>query len=278
VAKQCKVLAVSRSSYYAWDIRPESYRSKENKSLLGKINNIYNKSKKVFGSIKVTIMINKESKKPFNHKRIERIMSENGIRSRVAKKFKATTNSNHKLPVAENILNRDFSVDKPNEKMVSDITYLWTDEGWLYIAGIMDLCGQKIVGLSMSERMTKDLVINALNYAYQRVGRPIGAILHSDRGSQYCSTDYQLLIKKYGFICSMSRKGNCWDNAPMESFWGKLKCEWLYGKHFKTRKEARAEVFEYVEIFYNRQRIHASNGYITPEEYYNNLSKKAKAA
>ena len=278
MAKQCKVLAVSRSSYYAWDIRPESYRSKENKSLLGKINNIYNKSKKVFGSIKVTIMINKESKKPFNHKRIERIMSENGIRSRVAKKFKATTNSNHKLPVAENILNRDFSVDKPNEKMVSDITYLWTDEGWLYIAGIMDLCGQKIVGLSMSERMTKDLVINALNYAYQRVGRPIGAILHSDRGSQYCSTDYQLLIKKYGFICSMSRKGNCWDNAPMESFWGKLKCEWLYGKHFKTRKEARAEVFEYVEIFYNRQRIHASNGYITPEEYYNNLSKKAKAA
>ena len=278
MAKQCKVLAVSRSSYYAWDIRPESYRSKENKSLLGKITNIYNKSKKVFGSIKVTIMINKESKKPFNHKRIERIMSENGIRSRVAKKFKATTNSNHKLPVAENILNRDFSVDKPNEKMVSDITYLWTDEGWLYIAGIMDLCGQKIVGLSMSERMTKDLVINALDYAYQRVGRPIGVILHSDRGSQYCSTDYQLLIKKYGFTCSMSRKGNCWDNAPMESFWGKLKCEWLYGKHFKTRKEARAEVFEYVEIFYNRQRIHASNGYITPEEYYNNLSKKAKAA
>ena len=278
MAKQCKVLSVSRSSYYAWDIRPESYRSKENKSLLGKITNIYNKSKKVFGSIKVTRMINNESKKPVNHKRVERIMSENGIRSRVAKKFKATTNSNHKLPVAENILNRDFSVDKPNEKMVSDITYLWTDEGWLYIAGIMDLCGQKIVGLSMSERMTKDLVINALSYAYQRVGRPIGVILHSDRGSQYCSNDYQLLIKKYGFTCSMSGKGNCCDNAPMESFWGKLKCEWLYGKHFKTRKEARAEVFEYVEIFYNRQRIHASNGYITPEEYYNNLSKKAKAA
>ena len=131
MAKQCKVLSVSRSSYYAWDIRPESYRSKQNKSLLGTITNIYNKSKKVFGSIKVTRMINNESKKCVNHKRVERIMSENGIRSRVAKKFKATTNSNHKLPVAENILNRDFSVDKPNEKMVSDITYLWTDEGWL---------------------------------------------------------------------------------------------------------------------------------------------------
>ena len=269
---------MSRSSYYAWDIRPESDRSKENKSLLGKINNIYNKSKKVFGSIKVTRMINKESKNPVNHKRVERIMSQNGIRSRVTKKFKATTNSNHKLPVAENILNRNFSVDKPNEKMVSDITYLWTDEGWLYIAAIMDLCGQKIVGLSMSERMTKELVINALNYGYQRVGRPTGVILHSDRGSQYCSNDYQLLIKKYGFTCSMSRKGNCWDNAPMESFWGKLKCEWLYGKHFKTRKEARAAVFEYVEIFYNRQRIHASNGYLTPEEYYNKANKKVKAA
>jgi len=278
VAKQCKVLCVSRSSYYAWDIRPESDRSKQNKSLLGKITNIYTRSKNVFGSIKVTRMINKESKNPINHKRVERIMSENGIKSRVAKKFKATTNSNHKLPVAENILNRDFTVDKPNEKMVSDITYLWTDEGWLYIASIMDLCGQKIVGLSMSERMTKELVINALNNGYQRMGRPRGVILHSDRGSQYCSNDYQLLIKKYGFTCSMSRKGNCWDNAPMESFWGKLKCEWLYGNHFKTRKEARAAVFEYVEIFYNRQRIHASNGYITPEEYYNNANKKAKAA
>ncbi len=205
-------------------------------------------------------------------------MRENGIKSRVSKKFKATTNSNHRLPVAENILNRDFTVDKPNEKMVSDITYLWTDEGWLYIAGIMDLCGQKLVGLSMSERMTKELVINALNDAYQRAGRPTGVILHSDRGSQYCSHDYQLLLKKYGFICSMSRKGNCWDNAPMESFWGKMKCEWLYGKHFTTRQEARAAVFEYVEIFYNRQRIHASNNYLTPEEYYNNTLQKAKVA
>jgi putative transposase len=223
-------------------------------------------------------MINKNSAQPVNHKRVERIMSENGIKSRVARKFIATTNSNHRLPVAENILNRDFSVDKPNQKMVSDITYLWTDEGWLYIAGIMDLCGQKIVGLSMSERMTKDLVINAFNNAYQRAGRPTGVILHSDRGSQYCSNDYQILLKKHNFTCSMSRKGNCWDNAPMESFWGKLKCEWLYGNHFKTRQEARAAVFEYVEIFYNRQRIHASNSYLTPEEFYNNANEKANVA
>lgn len=269
---------MSRSGYYAWDKRPESKRSKENKHLLERIQAIHKKSGNVYGSVKINKIINKDSSKPINHKRVERIMSKNGIKSRVSKKFKATTNSNHKLPVAENILNRNFTVDKPNEKMVSDITYLWTDEGWLYIAGIMDLCGQKIVGLSMSERMTKELVINALNDAYQRSGKPTGVILHSDRGSQYCSNDYQYFIKKYGFVCSMSRKGNCWDNAPMESFWGKMKCEWLYGKHFKTRQEARAAVFEYVEIFYNRQRVHASNGYLTPEEYYNNTSGNKKAA
>jgi len=249
----CKVLDVSRSCFYAWEKRPESKRTKENKTLLQDIHKIHNKSKKVYGSKKIIEIINRKRNKPVNHKRIERIMSQNGIKSKVSRKFKATTNSNHKLPVAENILNRNFSVDKPNGKMVSDITYLWTDEGWLYIEGIMDLCGQKIVGLSMSEKMTKELVINALNSVYIRTGKPTGVILHSDRGSQYCSHDYQNLLKKYGFICSMSRKGNCWDNAPMESFWGKLKCEWLYGTRFKTREQARAAAFEYVEIFYNRQ-------------------------
>ena len=269
IAKLCMVFSVSRSSYYAWEKRPESNRSKENKVLLQKIKDIHNASNKVYGSTKITKKLNKKSEVHINHKRVERLMSENDIKSKVKRKFKATTYSGHKMPVAENILNRDFTVDKPNEKMVSDITYLWTDEGWLYIAGILDLCGQKIVGLSMNERMTKDLVITALESAYIRSGKPTGIILHSDRGSQYCSTDYQNLIKKYGFTCSMSRKGNCWDNAPMESFWGKLKCEWLYGEHFKTREEARAAVFEYVEVFYNRQRIHASNDYLTPEEYYN---------
>jgi len=272
------VLCVSRSSYYAWDNRPESNRSKENKYLLEQIKNIHEKSDKVYGSVKITREINSGNTKPVNHKRVERIMSENSIRSKVCRKFKATTNSNHRLPVAENILNRNFSVDKPNQKMVSDITYLWTDKGWLYIAAIMDLYGQKIIGLSMDKRMTKELVINTLKDAYQRAGKPKDVILHSDRGSQYCSHNYQNILKKYGFTCSMSRRGNCWDNAPMESFWGKMKCEWLYGKHFKTREEARAAVFEYVEIFYNRQRIHASNGYLTPEEYYDNAIKKAKVA
>ena len=210
----------------------------------------------------------RRSGKTVNHKRVERIMKKEGIRSKVARKFKATTNSKHNLPVAENILNREFTAASPNQKMVSDITYLWTDEGWLYVAGVMDLCGQKMVGLSMGERMTKELVITALESAYMRVGRPRGVLIHSDRGSQYCSKDYQNLLKRYGFICSMSRKGNCWDNAPMEAFWGKMKYEWLNEHHFRTRDEARAAVFEYIEIFYNRQRLHESNDYLTPEEYY----------
>lgn len=235
--------------------------------MLKQIKIIYQESNCSYGGLKITEALNRKGQL-VNHKRVERLMREAGIRSKLAKKFKATTNSRHNLPVAENILNRDFRADRPNQKMVSDITYLWTEEGWLYIAGILDLYGQKVVGLSMGERMTKELVINALKSAYGRAGRPSGVIIHSDRGSQYCSNDYQKLLKKYGFICSMSRKGNCWDNAPMEAFWGKMKYEWLQERRFKTRDEGKAAVFEYVEIFYNRKRLHQSNGYLTPEEYY----------
>lgn len=239
----------------------------ENERLTEQIQVIHEKTRRASGCRKVTKEIQKNGK-CVNHKRVERLMKAKGIRSKLAKKYKATTNSKHNLPVAENLLNRDFSAAKPNQKMVSDITYLWTDEGWLYIAGVMDLCGQKIVGLSMSARMTKELVIAALECAYQRSGRAAGVLIHSDRGSQYCSGEYQKRLKKYGYICSMSRKGNCWDNAPMEAFWGKMKYEWLHEQHFRTREEARAAVFEYVEIFYNRQRLHESNDYLTPEEYY----------
>ena len=267
MAKLCTILGVSRSGYYAWENRPKSARTIQNEAIVVQIKEIHNKKRRTCGALKMTAEI-RRSGKLVNHKRIERLMNQEGIRSKMANKYKLTTNSKHNLPVAENILNREFTVAKPNQKMVSDITYLWTDEGWLYIAGVMDLYGQRIVGLSMGERMTKELVIKALESAYIRAGRPQGVLIHSDRGSQYCSNDYQKLIKEYGFICSMSRKGNCWDNAPMEAFWGKMKYEWLKEQHFKTRDEARAAVFEYVEIFYNRQRLHESNQYLTPEEYY----------
>jgi len=198
---------------------------------------------------------------------VGKIMRENGWIPKVVKKYKATTNSNHNLPVAENLLNRAFDADRPNQKWVSDITYIPTDEGWLYLAGILDLYGREIVGWAMGERMTKELVINALRQANGRRNNPRGVLAHSDRGSQYCSHDYQEELRRGGFICSMSRKGNCWDNAPMESFWGKLKQEWLNGKRFRTREEAMREVFWYIEVYYKNYRLHESNGYQTPQEY-----------
>jgi putative transposase len=204
---------------------------------------------------------------PVNRKAVATIMRENGWKSKVAKKYKATTNSKHSLPIAENILNREFTAQLPNQKWVSDITYVQTDEGWLYVAGIMDLCGREIVGWAMGERMTKKLVIDCLKQALTRRGKPRGVLLHSDRGSQYCAYDYQKLLKEHDYICSMSRKGNCWDNAPMESFWGKLKQEWLNDKRFRTREDAKRAIFWYIDVYYRRYRLHASNGYRTPAEY-----------
>jgi putative transposase len=278
IAKMAQWLQVSKSGYYAWRKRNPSLREQENSRLLEEIKRIHEESRHIYGSKKIGKLLNQKSDKPINHKRIERIMKENGIKSKTHRKYKATTNSRHGLPVAKNVLDRDFKADKPGQKMVSDITYIPTDEGWLYLAGIMDLCGDKMVGISMNGRMTKDLVIAALKDAVNHTECTEGCILHSDRGSQYCSLDYQALAGKHGFISSMSRKGNCWDNAPMESFWGKLKQEWLNEQHFRTREEAKSAVFEYIWIFYNRKRIHEANGYQTPEEYYNRHKKDLKAA
>lgn len=268
---------MSKSGFYAWIKCSDSEKSLKDKKLLKRIKLVHENSNRVYGSRKITRVINKDSVEPVNHKRIERIMSENGIYSKTKKKYKATTNSHHDLPVAENLLNREFISDAPNKKLVSDITYIPTDEGWLYVAGVLDLCGDKLVGLSMDTRMTKELVIRALEDAYRNSNKEPGGIVHSDRGRQYCSFEYQAKLKEYGYTCSMSRKGNCWDNAPMESFWGKMKTEWLNEQHFKTINEAKSKVFEYIMIFYNRERIHSKNGYITPEEYYNQMLKKEKS-
>ena len=221
---------------------------------------------RILGSKKITEILRKKGER-VSRGLVARIMREKGLVSKVVKKYKATTNSKHNLPVAENLLNQEFYAAKLNKKWVSDITYVPTDEGWLYLAGILDLCGHEIVGWAMGERMTKNLVIKCLNQAIGRRGNPRGVLLHSDRGSQYCSCDYQRLLEKQGFVCSMSRKGNCYDNAPMESFWGKLKQEWLNGQHFKTRAEAKAAIFWYIEVFYRRKRPHEANDYLTPEEY-----------
>ncbi|KNY26119.1 Integrase catalytic region [Pseudobacteroides cellulosolvens ATCC 35603 = DSM 2933] len=232
------MLEVKRSGYYAWDKRPESKRSIRERNLTELVKEEFYENKQIPGSVKIAERLS-TPEAPVNRKTVAKIMRNNGWKSKVVKKYKATTNSNHNLPVADNVLNRDFFAKNPNEKWVSDITYIPTDEGWLYLAGIVDLCGREVVGWAMDERMTKDLVIRCLNQAIGRRSNPKGVLIHSDMGTQYCSKDYQQLLKKHTFICSMSRKGNCWGNAPMESFWGKLKQEWLNEQHFKTRDEAR---------------------------------------
>lgn len=258
----CQALNVSRSGYYAYINRPESKRSKENLALLKTIKDIHTSSHRIYGSPQITKNLPPEQKA--SRGRVARLMRANGIRSKVARKYKATTNSNHNLPVAENIVNQNFEASNPNEKWLSDITYIPTEEGWLYLAGVLDLYGRRLVGWAMDSRMKTELVSSALKQAIGRTGATKGLIVYSDRGVQYASKGYQKLLKKNGFICSMSRKGNCYDNAPMESFWGKHKMEWLNNRTFKTRAEAKKAVFEYIELFYNRRRSHSSNDYVPP--------------
>ena len=196
-------------------------------------------------------------------------MRENEIRAKSRKKYKVTTDSKHSLPVAENIVNRDFAPGIANKTWCADITYIWTSEGWLYLAAVIDVGTRKIVGWSMAARMTQDLVLDAIEMAYKRQNPGRGLKHHSDRGSQYAGKAYQRRLWRFGMIGSMSRKGDCWDNAVMESFFHTLKVEFVFHENFKTRDAAKSSIFEWIEVFYNRQRIHSSLGYVSPECYEN---------
>jgi Transposase and inactivated derivatives len=262
IAKMCQALKVSRSGYYAFLKRPLSTRCKRRADLLTAVKEVFYHNHRIYGAPRVAAALPEDRKACVNT--VARIMRENGLRSKTTKKYKATTNSKHSLPVADNLLNRDFTATHRNEKWVSDITYIKTDEGWLYLAALLDLYDHSIVGWSMDSRMKTQLVTSALKHAVARTRAFQGLLVHSDRGVQYASNRYQKLLKANGFICSMSRKGNCYDNAPMESFWGKLKQEWLYGIRFKTRAEAKKAIFEYIELFYNRRRLHTKNGFVAP--------------
>jgi len=262
----CRVLKVRKSGYYHWRKRPISSRKKANIELMNDIKKAHKETKELYGSRRLCAELRNRGLK-CGKNRVARLMKENAIRSKRIKKFKATTNSKHNLPVAENLLNQNFKVQKPNEVWVADITYVPTDEGWLYLASIMDLYHRKVVGWAMSATMTKELVITAFNQAIWRYKPPEGVIHHSDRGSQYASNEYQKLLKSKGFKTSMSRKGNCYDNACAESFFGSIKSELIYLNHYKTRKEASSSIFEYIEVFYNRIRLHSSLGYKSPEKY-----------
>jgi transposase InsO family protein len=263
VKMMCKLLFVSSSGYYDWEDRPLSARAQENTALAGKIKVIFDDESSRAGAKRIAKRLKKEGILVSRH-RVARIMRLHGWRAKAARKFKATTNSNHKLPIAPNLLQQNFAASKPNEKWVSDITYVWTEEGWLYLAVVMDLYSRMVVGWSMSERMTSKLVMDALQMAIWRRNKPRGVIIHSDRGSQYCSHDYQELLANNGFICSMSKRGDCYDNASMESWNHSFKVEAIHGEKFSTRAYAKNHVFDYIDVYYNRKRLHSRLGYLSP--------------
>lgn len=262
----CEALDVSRSGFYAWCKRPPSNRSKERSAIGFALLNLHRKNRELYGAPRLQKGLAQAGMK-CSRGRVISIMREFGIKSKMTKKFKATTNSRHNLPVADNLLNRNFSPNQANTVFGSDITYIATNEGWLYLAIVMDLYSRKIVGWSMANHLRAELAVDALAAAIAKNKPIFGALHHSDRGVQYASKDYQTLLNKNGLKCSMSAKGDCYDNAVVESFFGSLKTELVYLQKFNTREEARKAVFEYIEVFYNRQRLHSALGFLSPVDY-----------
>jgi putative transposase len=273
----CRVIEVSRSGYYVWLSRPPSRHAREEGRLEIEIKAAHTRTRKTCGPERL-----QEDLKAHGVKvgilRIRRIRKKLGIRCKQVKKFKATTNSNHTLPIAENLLDQKFTAKAPNHTWLSDITYISTDEGWLYCAAHKDLFHGEIVGYALGPRITKELVTQSLLKAVAAKQPPEGLIHHSDRGSQYCAADYQKLLTRFGMRPSMSRRGNCYDNAPMESFWGTLKNELVYHRRYRTREEAIREITEYIEVFYNRERRQKRLGYLSPLAYWRQFHVQKAAA
>ena len=270
-----RVLSVSASGYYAWVDRPLSKWAQEEARLELEIKAAHKRTRQVYGAEKLQYDLAEHGIR-VGVCRIKRIRRKLGIRCKQKMKFKATTDSRHTLPIAENILGQQFTVNAPNKVWTSDITYVPTDEGWLYVAGHKDLFNGDIVGYAMGDRLTRNLVSQSLSRAIEAKRPPQGLLHHSDRGSQYCSHDFRNILAQHGFVASMSRKGNCFDNAPMESFWGTLKQELIYHRRYRTRQEAIHDITEYIEIFYRRQRRQPRLGFLSPaaydQRYYAGLS------
>ena len=266
VGVTCRVLKVSRSGFYAWGTRAGSEQAQRRARMTKMIRVVHVESDRTYGSPRVhreLISLGITCSVNF----VARLMQDARIAAKTRKKFKITTDSKHNLPVAENLLDRNFSPARINQAWASDITFVSTREGWLYLATVQDLYSRRIVGWAMSNRIDSRLVVDALQMAIDRRNPKTGLIVHSDRGSQYCSDHYQSLLKKYGLRCSMSRKGNCWDNAPMESFFRTLKVEHVYWHDYATRDEAHRSITQFIELFYNRRRRHSTLNYVSPVEY-----------
>jgi putative transposase len=263
----CRVLQVSRSGFYVWKNRPESKGSIERRRLLGIIEEIFTENKQRFGSPRVYRAM-KKLRETVSENTVASYMRENDWYSKTKRKFKHTTDSNHDLPIADNLLERDFTPDAPDQSYVGDITYVRTREGWLYLATVIDLYSRKIVGWAMSHRIDRHLVIAAMRMAITNRRPAKGLIFHSDRGSQYASGDFRKLLEKHGVKQSMSRRGDCWDNAVAESFFfATINRELIHHEDYETREEARMSIFEYIEVYYNRKRLHSTIGYLSPMEY-----------
>jgi putative transposase len=266
----CKALNLARSGYYAWCKRTISPRTQENEILSQQIKQIHQASRETYGSPRIHASLVATGFQ-VGRQRVVRLMAKLGICACSKRKYKVTTDSGHDLPIAENVLDRDFTMTEPDRGWVADMTYVWTTEGWLYLAVIIDLFSRRVVGWSMAEYMRTELVLTALDSALgQRIPAQTGLAFHSDRGSQYASGDYQAALQKADITCSMSRRANCWDNAVAESFFGTLKTELIHPRIFSTRALARTVIVEWIEVFYNRQRIHSTIGYLSPVQFEEN--------
>ena len=268
------MFSIARSGYYAWLKRKPGMRAISNKDLDQIIIAIFKAHHGRYGAKRITDELHDQGE-ICSKNRVARRMKHLGLRAKARKKLKVTTDSKHNLPVAANLLNRDFTTTAPNQKWVGDISYVWTDEGWMYLAVVIDLYSRAVIGWSIQSTMSRQLVCDALMMALWRRGFPRGVLFHSDRGSQYCSNDYQKMLKTYGLICSMSRKGNCWDNAIAESFFHSIKTELIYTERYATREIAKQSIFQYIEVYYNRVRRHSSIGSIAPEVFENQCKKVA---
>ena len=266
VEKMANVLGVSRSGFYGF-VKGEITLHKKRDLYLGeRITMIFEESRQTYGSPRIHAALKAQGEK-VSRKRVARLMREHGLIARKRQRFKITTKVDKRLPVVDNILQRDFTAKRPNEKWVSDITYIWTTMGWLYVAVVLDLFSRQVVGLSMAQRQTKDLVMKALRQAILHRGIPQALVHHSDRGSQYASQDFQNLLKAYGITPSMSGTGNCYDNAAMESFFATLKGECTFFERYEDQAQAKNSIFDYCFIFYNQKRIHSTLGYVCPKEF-----------
>lgn len=266
VSMMCSALQVSASGYYAWRDRPPSRRAQANERLLSQIREAHQRSRCTYGSPRITRELRAQGHR-VGENRIAGLMQAAQIRAKSARKWRATTQSAHRWPVAENTLDRAFNVAQPNRVWAGDISYVWTAKGWLYLAVVLDLYSRAVIGWAMGERLTADLATQALTMALWRRKPDRGLLHHSDRGIQYAAGDYQRLLATHGLNCSMSRKGNCWDNAVVESFFHTLKVELVHHRRYLTRDEARQDIFEWIEVFYNRQRRHSTLGYRSPAEF-----------